>query len=267
MNSVSEKNRESFSELALSLGEEKAIFEARAHETLLIGEILRDLRPGGLVTDIGCFTGLTTEVYRNAVDSAVVIGADISREALRLAQRRGLEVFQADFSAKHLPIRDGTSTVTVACQVIEHVVDTDHFVEELKRITTRDGWIIIGTPNASYWKSRLAFALGNLPYAHPGVSSYTQADPRVDQKHIRIGNVPEWSGLFRMHGLKVMNVIGTERSHRPGVLEQFVNFIGQILSRRPTLAASLVFVLQRRDNRLDREAASNDGSQKRGWTP
>lgn len=52
-----------------------------------------------------------------------------------------------------LPFEDGYADVVIARHVIEHVVDSVAFINELKRVTKFNGLIIIATPNEDVCKS------------------------------------------------------------------------------------------------------------------
>jgi len=125
--------------------------------------------------------------------------------------------------------------VIIASEVIEHVFDTDFFIEEMKRILKSNGRIIITTPNMHSATNRLLFLVGKFPWAHPGVSTKYNKDPRIDLKHIRLGNLSEWKYFFEKHSFMVEKVIG-------------INFslLGKLISlSRTSLSHNLVFLLKK----------------------
>jgi len=48
---------------------------------------------------------------------------------------------------RSLPVENERYDVIIASEIIEHVLDTDFFIEELKRILKPNERIIIATPN------------------------------------------------------------------------------------------------------------------------
>jgi hypothetical protein len=54
--------------------------------------------------------------------------------------------------------------------------------------------------------------MGKLLWTHPGVSTKYNNDPRIDLKHVRLGNLPEWKHFFEKHSLMVEKVIGINYS-------------------------------------------------------
>jgi 2-polyprenyl-3-methyl-5-hydroxy-6-metoxy-1,4-benzoquinol methylase len=53
--------------------------------------------------------------------------------------------------------------VIIASEIIEHVFNTDFFIEELKRILKPIGIIILTTPNMHSATNRLLFLMGKFP--------------------------------------------------------------------------------------------------------
>jgi 2-polyprenyl-3-methyl-5-hydroxy-6-metoxy-1,4-benzoquinol methylase len=51
-----------------------------------------------------------------------------------------------------------------AGEVIEHLNNPDHFLEETHRILRRKGLLVITTPNLASWYNRIALLLGFEPY-------------------------------------------------------------------------------------------------------
>jgi SAM-dependent methyltransferase len=57
--------------------------------------------------------------------------------------------------------------------LIEHIIDTDQFILETKRILKHEGILILTTPNLASWYNRLSLLLGySLPNYHPSKFRY-----------------------------------------------------------------------------------------------
>ena len=123
----------------------------------------------------------------------------------------------------------------IASEVIERVFDTDFFIEELKRILKPNGRIIITTPNMHSATNRLLFLMGKFPWTHPGVSTKYNKDPRIDLKHVRLGNLSEWKHFLEKHGLMLERVIGINYS----LLRKLISL------SRTSFSHVLVFILRR----------------------
>jgi len=102
---------------------------------------------GDSIVDAGAGTGELIRELRDAYGprGVSVIGIEFSEEARRLArERKGTELLAGSILA--LPLEDGTSSVTIALDVLEHVEDDRLAFSELFRITKHGGIIIVNVP-------------------------------------------------------------------------------------------------------------------------
>ena len=72
---------------------------------------------------------------------------------------------------------DNSFDVWVCAEVIEHILDTDFFIEEIKRVLKPNGYLIITTPNVASFGRRILLLLGKNPFfeASFGFPSYARA--------------------------------------------------------------------------------------------
>ncbi len=105
---------------------------------------------GKRVLDIACGTGYGGDILRRG-GARLVIGMDISREALAYAGKRWKSAIskarfvQAD--AHCLPLPDGSLDVIVSFETLEHLNGPQRFLAEAKRVLAADGRLIVSTPN------------------------------------------------------------------------------------------------------------------------
>jgi SAM-dependent methyltransferase len=94
------------------------------------------------ILDAGCGTG------RNMVEFARLgpaEGVDLSPQAVEFCRRRGLHgVRQA--AIEELPYEDGRFDLVLATDVIEHLEDEGPALDELRRVTSDDGRLIVTVP-------------------------------------------------------------------------------------------------------------------------
>jgi glycosyltransferase involved in cell wall biosynthesis/SAM-dependent methyltransferase len=110
------------------------------------------LVPGKRVLDVGCGSGYGAELLRDAGASQVV-GIDISAAAIEQASRRSsrrLSFTLAD--AFDLPYDACAFDLVVSFETLEHVLDGHRFLQELRRVVSDDGIVLISTPNAYHTK-------------------------------------------------------------------------------------------------------------------
>ena len=82
----------------------------------------------------------------------VVVGIDRDQQAV---QRHGELNWRVIGDIEALPFRDESFCLVTANMVLEHVEDPDALFRELRRIATPDGRVIIHTPNAQGYTTRL----------------------------------------------------------------------------------------------------------------
>jgi SAM-dependent methyltransferase len=240
-NGHQKRNDEAF---ALHVQEEAEFARWQAEKIDLITQTLRRLTPSGTLADIGCFTGYATERYRAAGFQSAV-GFDMNDTTLERTKARGVEARKWHAGVEPCPAGDGEFDATVAADIIEHIVDTDYFLSELKRITKTGGYIIITTPNLAFWISRLRLLRGKTPWSYPGASPTVSTDVHIDLNHIRLSTRRDWQALFESQGLEVLEVKGWSILHAMGnsPMIKSLRFVDRLL-KSPELAFGLMFLLK-----------------------
>lgn len=132
-------------------------------------KVLRELkrvypRPSGKVLDIGCSFGFFLKVAQEA--DWQIYGIDLSPAPVEQAKRElgvktiyNKSIEQAKFKANFFDL------VTVF-QTIEHVVDPERFLKEIKRVLKPGGVVLLSTPNAAGWQAKL-MGKSWFSYRHP----------------------------------------------------------------------------------------------------
>lgn len=110
-----------------------------------------DLCKGKRVLDIACGEGYgSAMLVRNG--AASVTGVDIDKDVIARAGRiyahEGLDFLQADIRAP-LPFIDNSFDVIVSFETIEHIGEHQFFIDELMRVLTPEGVLVISTPDAA----------------------------------------------------------------------------------------------------------------------
>jgi ubiquinone/menaquinone biosynthesis C-methylase UbiE len=108
------------------------------------------------VLDVACGEGYGSALLSRT--AAEVSGVDISNEAIAHATaeyltQKNLKFIEA--SCTQLPFADHSFDVVVSFETIEHITEHDAFLDEIKRVLTVDGLLIISSPNkAEYSDAR-----------------------------------------------------------------------------------------------------------------
>ena len=227
----SEINKEAFDEISLA---EEWYYKQQLPRIRILMEIFKSIKIKEIVADIGCFTGIISQEYFK-LGAKIVEGFDVSEKALEKASKRLTKIYKWKTGEEACPVENERYDVIIASEVMEHVFNTDFLIEEFKRILKFNGRIIITTRNMHSAANRLLFLIGKFPWTHPGVSTKYNKDPRIDLKHVRLGNLSEWAFFFEKHSFMVEKVIRINYSS-----------LGKLISLSKTsLSHNLAFVLKK----------------------
>jgi 2-polyprenyl-3-methyl-5-hydroxy-6-metoxy-1,4-benzoquinol methylase len=123
------------------------------------GEILDRRRPGRLL-DIACGAAFFGGAMSNR--GWKVVGVELV-EPLANAARSRITTVCADVGTAGLPFASESFDAAFAGEIIEHIVDTDGFLAETRRVLRRGGAAIISTPNLASFENRVRLMLGRYP--------------------------------------------------------------------------------------------------------
>ena len=111
--------------------------------------IMLGLRPEETLRllDVGCSTGaLIMSALREGIDAE---GVEPAERAARAAQAAGLRVFPGTLESAEYPA--GHFQVATLMEVIEHLQGPAALLQEVHRILSPNGLLVVGTGNASSW--------------------------------------------------------------------------------------------------------------------
>ena len=123
-------------------------------------EILRLVKPGSRVLDVGCGEGALLELLarENGVDGR---GIEISPQGVSACLARGLAVMQGDADRDLDYFAAEAFDYVILSQTLQAVRDPRHVLGELLRIGER---AVVSLPNFGHWRVRLDLLLhGRMP--------------------------------------------------------------------------------------------------------
>ncbi|MEO7425881.1 MAG: class I SAM-dependent methyltransferase [Fibrobacteria bacterium] len=114
------------------------------------------------ILDVGCGDGFLSADFKKF--GMYTIGVDAAPGAVAAAKTRCDEAYVADLGHARLPLPDACVDLIWAGEIIEHIFDTETFVEDLLRVLQPGGRLIMSTPNLASWINRISLLLGQQPF-------------------------------------------------------------------------------------------------------
>jgi 2-polyprenyl-3-methyl-5-hydroxy-6-metoxy-1,4-benzoquinol methylase len=133
-----------------------------------LGDLLDRAAPTTIL-DVGCGEGVLVEQWADRPNVERIVGIDLEDEGLQAewARRRRPNVEYRVMPAENLPFENGSFDLASAIEVLEHVPDPEHTVEEMTRVAR--GHLLVSVPREPLWRglnmARGAYLrdLGNTP--------------------------------------------------------------------------------------------------------
>ncbi len=152
------------------------------------------------ILDSGCGDGSITA---GLAKRFTVTGVDISEQNLKKAKQLGFRTLKQDLG-KRMPVKNNSFDTVISNQVIEHIYDTDFYLEDIYRALKPGGILLITTPNAVSLSDRFRALLGDLPIAAEVSTRYRLRDSHPPAGHIRIYTFEQLRHQLQRTGFKVI---------------------------------------------------------------
>lgn len=188
---------------------------------------------GKSILDIGCCDGYIGSKLIKTGNK--VSGVDISKTCVDKSKAVGINAKLINLEQNTLPF-DEKFDVVVAGEIIEHVTDTDAFIELIKSALKPGGELVISTPNLAALGRRLLLLIGKNPHMEVSFETYSAG-------HVRyfIKDTLEW--LLRKHGFSILEYTSdTVNFNSSGTLASVA-----LAKRFPTLGKSLIIKCKKTD--------------------
>ncbi|WP_104780744.1 MULTISPECIES: class I SAM-dependent methyltransferase [Streptomyces] len=115
------------------------------------------------ILDIGCGDGTAAATAAPLLPGHRVIGVDWSQDALRRARTRIPYAVRGELTGGGLPFASGSADAVLFSEVVEHLVDPDAALDEIRRILRPGGHLMLSTPNLAAWYNRGLLLAGVQP--------------------------------------------------------------------------------------------------------
>jgi ubiquinone/menaquinone biosynthesis C-methylase UbiE len=100
--------------------------------------------------EVGSGEGYILYYIQEVRPDILLIGSDISEEMVCLARNRHREIIWCVAKAENLPFLDGSFDLVIACEVLEHVLDPNIVLKQLRRVSKK--FCIISVPEEPLWR-------------------------------------------------------------------------------------------------------------------
>jgi methionine biosynthesis protein MetW len=215
--------------------------------------------------DVGCGAGAISAFLCEELGCWEVHGVDVSPSRVRQAASRSVRALVADLNSESLPFEDDHFDAVFCGEIIEHLVNPDHLLDEVLRVLKSDGLFVLTTPNLGWWLNRLALLVGWQPFSTSVSSRYEVGRPKAFvskygcRDHLRIftlGALRELCAKYEYDVVEVkgMHLLGSaggsalldrENGALRSVVVRLVHPIDFLLAKIPSLAHTLVLAMHK----------------------
>ncbi|MGY1454693.1 class I SAM-dependent methyltransferase [Streptomyces sp. SS8] len=188
-------------------GHERSLRQAR-----MLAAALGPVRPGdppATVLDVGCGDGSAAAVAARELAGHRIVGVDWSQGALRRAASRIPAVVRGELTDGGLPFADGSADAVLFGEVVEHLVDPDAAMEELRRVLRPGGHLLLSTPNLAAWYNRVLLPAGVQPvFSEVSLRRVHGRPGREVVGHLRLFTARALRGFAAASGFETVRLAG-----------------------------------------------------------
>ena len=132
-----------------------------------------------------------------------------------------------------------TFDVISALEVIEHIIDTDKFLEDISAHLAPHGLLLISTPNINNLLNRFFVPLGRYPIG---------LEYRNQIHHVRLYNVAALRSQLEAHGYEVLAMAGVQMLPQRWILASALlrRFSEALSDFMPGLAVNIIAIARKR---------------------
>lgn len=181
--------------------------------------------------ELGCHNGSLARLLSTCGYN--VTGIDVWDPKLKTEQ--SWEYLQHDLNTGRFPFNNNSIfNVVTALEVIEHIVDTDNFLNEVYRVLKPRGLFVLSTPNICMLRNRFRIIFGRYPYG---------LEYRNLIHHVRLYNLHCLISQLREHNFKILLVEGEKLLPQRFLGMMWARRLSKFLARTfPTLCSNLFVI-------------------------
>lgn len=199
-------------------------------KTLLWAKALK--LTGPKILELGAADGSFLNLLSQSLNGKPA-GLDIAADSTGLIKAH-------DFNDK-LPYPDKSFDLVIALEVIEHLYDTDFFLDEIRRVLKPKGYLILSTPNLASLSNRLKLLFGrypkNLEYSRQGAGHIHLYTHQILNQQVKSHHF----NLLKLSSVNPPDPFITKKFY-PASLRRLSFALGDLL---PSLGSSLILLAQK----------------------
>ncbi len=190
--------------------------------------------------DIGCGSGIVTSMTMAECEtrpgaSLALVGMDLSGAAVHRTYQRGVPAVQASVEGR-LPLASASVDVVIMFELIEHLVDPDAALAEVRRVLVPGGHFLLTTPNLAAWFNRALLLMGVQPLFSEVSTTAIYGRPGHDVVgHLRLYTRRALAEFLVASGFIEVSIVGLPYHDVPRPLSP----VDRLLCRVPSLASIL----------------------------
>jgi len=147
-------------------------------------------------------------------------GWDLSNEGVRLAGEAGEQSTVQSVCEEIPPEAAGQYDLVLFFEVLEHLVDTDAAVINIRKLMKPKGWLLLSTPNLAGWIDRFSLLFGMQPhtmevsfvpfrFGNPVIGRLLPHGPNdVAAGHLRVFTLRALKRFLQWYGIRPIQVGG-----------------------------------------------------------
>lgn len=160
-------------------------------------DVFDQIEPGTTCLDVGCWTGNIGQKLINE-KNCTVDGIDRYENVLEKAKLVGYRnLFKFDLNQDIIDLGDNRYDIVIFADVLEHTINPQEILRNLKKYVKPTGKIIISVPNVAFILNRLLLLVGKWDYTQFGT---------LDNTHLRFFTIKTGRKLVSDAGYNVEKV-------------------------------------------------------------
>ena len=152
-------------------------------QTRTYDDLMEENLEAKIIMEVGVWPHGILYTLKKNFPNNTYIGVDLSDQVLEYLEKNGYQYHRTDIGIESIDIPDQTVDIIVFNEVIEHIFDCQHAVNELYRVLKQWGRLYISTHNTFNIAMRIKYLFGMIPNGSLDVT-----DTNSHGEHIRIFN-------------------------------------------------------------------------------